>query len=107
LILIPSVIDVTTNYLEHPEVVANRICAAVAAMGERERVIGGTDCGFGTFASYEFIAEDVVWRSSRRFRMAQSSRPSGFWVGHNRAVRTTRRSKRRTTTRLRQMSPTP
>jgi 5-methyltetrahydropteroyltriglutamate--homocysteine methyltransferase len=61
MILIPGVIDVTTNYLEHPEVVANRICAAVAAVGERERVIGGTDCGFGTFASYEFIAEDVVW----------------------------------------------
>jgi 5-methyltetrahydropteroyltriglutamate--homocysteine methyltransferase len=61
MLLIPGVIDVTTNYLEHPEVVANRICAAVAAVGERERVIGGTDCGFGTFASYEFIAEDVVW----------------------------------------------
>jgi 5-methyltetrahydropteroyltriglutamate--homocysteine methyltransferase len=61
MLLIPGVIDVTTNYLEHPDVVANRICAAVAAVGERERVIGGTDCGFGTFASYEFIAEDVVW----------------------------------------------
>ena len=54
-------IDVTTNYLEHPEVVSNRICAAVSAVGARERVIGGTDCGFGTFASYEFIAEDIVW----------------------------------------------
>ena len=61
MLLIPGVIDVTTNYLEHPEVVANRICAAVSAVGARERVIGGTDCGFGTFASYEFIAEDVVW----------------------------------------------
>lgn len=61
MLLIPGVIDVTTNYLEHPEVVANRICAAVDAVGDRERVIGGTDCGFGTFASYEFIAEDIVW----------------------------------------------
>ena len=61
MLLIPGVIDVTTNYLEHPEVVANRICAAVSAVGARERVIGGTDCGFGTFASYEFIAEDIVW----------------------------------------------
>jgi 5-methyltetrahydropteroyltriglutamate--homocysteine methyltransferase len=59
--LIPGVIDVTTNYLEHPEVVANRLCEAVKVVGDRERVIGGTDCGFGTFASYEFIAEDVVW----------------------------------------------
>ncbi|WP_431301084.1 epoxyalkane--coenzyme M transferase [Tabrizicola sp. BL-A-41-H6] len=61
MLLIPGVIDVTTNYLEHPEVVANRICAAVSAVGDRERVIAGTDCGFGTFASYEFIAEDIVW----------------------------------------------
>ena len=30
-------------------------------MGDRERIIAGTDCGFGTFASYEFIAEDIVW----------------------------------------------
>jgi 5-methyltetrahydropteroyltriglutamate--homocysteine methyltransferase len=61
MILIPGVIDVTTNYIEHPQVVANRICAAVEAIGDRERVIAGTDCGFGTFASYEFIAEDIVW----------------------------------------------
>ena len=61
MLLIPGVIDVTTNYLEHPEVVANRICAVADAVGDRERVIAGTDCGFGTFASYEFIAEDVVW----------------------------------------------
>jgi len=87
-------------------VVANRICAAVAAVGERERVISGTDCGFGTFASYEFIAEDVVWAKLKALSDG-ASRPSGFGVGHNRAVRTTRRSKRRTTTRFRQMSPTP
>jgi 5-methyltetrahydropteroyltriglutamate--homocysteine methyltransferase len=61
MLLIPGVIDVTTNYLEHPELVANRLCDAVAAVGDKERVIGGTDCGFGTFASYEFIAEDIVW----------------------------------------------
>jgi 5-methyltetrahydropteroyltriglutamate--homocysteine methyltransferase len=61
MLLIPGVIDVTTNYLEHPEVVANRLCAAVDAVGDRERGIGGTDCGFGTFTSFEFIAEDVVW----------------------------------------------
>lgn len=58
---IPGVIDVTTNYLEHPQVVANRLMACVASVGDRERIIGGTDCGFGTFASYEFIAEDIVW----------------------------------------------
>jgi 5-methyltetrahydropteroyltriglutamate--homocysteine methyltransferase len=61
MLLMPGVIDVTTNYLEHPEVVANRICASVAAIGDRERVVAGTDCGFGTFASYEFVAQDVAW----------------------------------------------
>jgi 5-methyltetrahydropteroyltriglutamate--homocysteine methyltransferase len=61
MLLLPGVIDVTTNYLEHPQVVANRICAAVEAAGDRERVIAGTDCGFGTFASYEFVAPDVAW----------------------------------------------
>jgi 5-methyltetrahydropteroyltriglutamate--homocysteine methyltransferase len=61
MVLIPGVIDVTTNYLEHPQLVANRICDAVEAVGDRERIIAGTDCGFGTFASYEFIAEDIVW----------------------------------------------
>lgn len=61
MVFIPGVIDVTTNYLEHPQVVANRICASVDAIGERSRVIAGTDCGFGTFASFEFVATDVAW----------------------------------------------
>ena len=61
MMLIPGVIDVTTNYLEHPEVVANRICNVVDAVGDKSRVIAGTDCGFGTFASYEFVATDVAW----------------------------------------------
>ena len=64
-ILIPGVLDSTTNYVEHPEVVANRICAAVEAVGDRRRVIAGTDCGFGTFAGYEFIAPSIVWAKLR------------------------------------------
>ncbi len=61
MVLIPGVIDVTTNYLEHPELVANRICNVVDVVGDKTRVIGGTDCGFGTFASFEFVAHDVAW----------------------------------------------
>lgn len=61
MVLIPGVIDVTTNYLEHPEVVANRICEAVEAVGDRSRVIAGTDCGFSTFTDYTMVAEDVCW----------------------------------------------
>jgi 5-methyltetrahydropteroyltriglutamate--homocysteine methyltransferase len=59
--LIPGVLDTTTNFVEHPELVARRIQEAVAAVGERERVIAGTDCGFGTFAGREYVADDVVW----------------------------------------------
>ena len=61
LLLLPGVIDSTTNYVEHPEVVANRICEAVDAVGDRSRVIASSDCGFGTFAGSELVAEDVVW----------------------------------------------
>lgn len=62
MILLPGVIDSTTNYVEHPQVVANRIEEAVAAMGDRERVIASTDCGFGTFASYELVLPRIVWK---------------------------------------------
>jgi 5-methyltetrahydropteroyltriglutamate--homocysteine methyltransferase len=61
LVLLPGVVDSTSNFVEHPEVVARRIEEAVAAVGDRERVIASTDCGFGTFAGLEWVAEDVVW----------------------------------------------
>ncbi len=60
-VLIPGVIDTTTNIVEHPEVVARRIEQAVAAVGDRERVIGGADCGFGTFTNREWVIEPAVW----------------------------------------------
>ena len=60
-ILIPGVIDSTVNYIEHPQVVCNRILEAVAAVGDKERVIAGVDCGFGTFAGWEMVAQSVVW----------------------------------------------
>jgi 5-methyltetrahydropteroyltriglutamate--homocysteine methyltransferase len=61
MLLLPGVIDTTTNYVEHPEVVADRIDAAVEAVGDRTRVIASTDCGFGTFAGSEMVAHSVVW----------------------------------------------
>jgi 5-methyltetrahydropteroyltriglutamate--homocysteine methyltransferase len=61
MLLLPGVIDTTTNYVEHPEVVADRICQAVDAVGDRTRVIASTDCGFGTFAGSEMVADSVVW----------------------------------------------
>jgi 5-methyltetrahydropteroyltriglutamate--homocysteine methyltransferase len=61
MLLIPGVLDTTTNFVEHPQVVARRLQEAVAVVGDRERVIAGTDCGFGTFAGREYVAEEVVW----------------------------------------------
>jgi 5-methyltetrahydropteroyltriglutamate--homocysteine methyltransferase len=58
--LIAGVVDTTTNYVEHPEVVSRRIQAAVQAVGDISRIIASPDCGFGTFAGYEFVAADVV-----------------------------------------------
>ena len=65
MLLIPGVIDSTTNYVEHPEVVADRIARAVDAVGDRTRVIASTDCGFGTFAGSENVAPSVVWAKLR------------------------------------------
>jgi 5-methyltetrahydropteroyltriglutamate--homocysteine methyltransferase len=65
MLFLPGVIDTTTNYVEHPEVVADRIGQAVEAIGDRTRVIASTDCGFGTFAGSEMCAESVVWAKLR------------------------------------------
>jgi 5-methyltetrahydropteroyltriglutamate--homocysteine methyltransferase len=61
MLLIPGVIDTTTNFVEHPLVVARRLREAVAVVGDKERVIAGTDCGFGTFAGREYVAAEIVW----------------------------------------------
>jgi 5-methyltetrahydropteroyltriglutamate--homocysteine methyltransferase len=59
-ILIPGVIDSTTNFIEHPELVAERICRFADIAG-KERVIAGTDCGFSTFAGFGTVDEDIVY----------------------------------------------
>ena len=61
MLLMPGVLDTTTNIVEHPELVARRLEEAVSVVGDRERVIAGTDCGFGTFAGREYVAEEIVW----------------------------------------------
>ena len=61
MLLLPGVIDTTTNVVEHPEVVADRICRAAEAVGDPTRIIASTDCGFGTFAGSGLVADSVVW----------------------------------------------
>jgi 5-methyltetrahydropteroyltriglutamate--homocysteine methyltransferase len=79
MLFMPGVIDSTTNYVEHPEVVADRICQAVEAVGERSRVIASTDCGFGTFAGSEMVAESVVWVKLRTLRAGADLATRRLW----------------------------
>jgi 5-methyltetrahydropteroyltriglutamate--homocysteine methyltransferase len=60
-ILIPGCIDSTYNYVEHPELVAQQICQFADIVG-RERVIAGTDCGFGTFAGTGRVVPDIAYK---------------------------------------------
>lgn len=64
LVLIPGVIDSTTNFIEHPKLVAERIVRFADIVG-RERVIAGTDCGFSTFAGFGVVDPDIVYAKLR------------------------------------------
>ena len=59
-ILVPGVVDTTTNFIEHPELVAERINKFVNIVG-KERVIAGSDCGFGTFAGFGAVDPDIAF----------------------------------------------
>ena len=59
-VLIPGVIDSTTNFIEHPRLVAQRIERFAGIVG-RERVMAGSDCGFGTFAGFGAVDADIVY----------------------------------------------
>ena len=63
-VLIPGVLDSSTNFVEHPELVAQRIATFAAIIG-REQVLAGTDCGFGTFAGYGKVDPDVAFKKLR------------------------------------------
>jgi 5-methyltetrahydropteroyltriglutamate--homocysteine methyltransferase len=82
MLLIPGVIDTTTNIVEHPQVVARRIEEAVSAVGDRERVIASTDCGFGTFTGREWVIEPAVWLKLESLRQGAEIASSRLWAGH-------------------------
>ncbi|MBO6716690.1 MAG: cobalamin-independent methionine synthase II family protein [Rhizobiaceae bacterium] len=77
--IIPGVIDSKSNFVEHPQVVANRILAVVDAVGDKERVIAGVDCGFGTFTGWEWVAEDVVWAKLQSLRDGAAIASKQLW----------------------------
>jgi 5-methyltetrahydropteroyltriglutamate--homocysteine methyltransferase len=59
-VLIPGVLDSTTNFVEHPRLVAQRLQRFADIVGP-ERVMAGTDCGFGTFAGFGAVDADIVY----------------------------------------------
>ena len=63
-ILVPGVVDTTTNFVEHPELVAQRIERFVNIVGA-DRVIAGSDCGFGTFAGFGAVDPDIAYAKLR------------------------------------------
>jgi 5-methyltetrahydropteroyltriglutamate--homocysteine methyltransferase len=77
-ILIPGVIDTCTNYVEHPELVAERLCRFADIVG-RERVIAGTDCGFGTFAGYGKIDPDIAFKKLRTMAEGAAIATKRLW----------------------------
>jgi 5-methyltetrahydropteroyltriglutamate--homocysteine methyltransferase len=87
MILIPGVIESTSNFVEHPQVVARRIEEAVAVVGERERVIASTDCGFGTFTNREWVIEPAVWLKLEALREGADIASARLWGGAARATK--------------------
>jgi 5-methyltetrahydropteroyltriglutamate--homocysteine methyltransferase len=79
MLLLPGVIDTTTNIVEHPEVVARRLQEAVSTVGDRERVIASTDCGFGTFTNREWVIEDGVWLKLKSLRQGADIASARLW----------------------------
>ncbi len=67
LVLIPGCLDSTTNFVEHPELVAQRLANYIAAVGA-DRVIAGTDCGFSTFAGFGVVEPDIAWTKLRSLK---------------------------------------
>ena len=77
-ILIPGVIDSTTNFIEHPRVVAERIEKFAGIIG-RERVIGGTDCGFSTFAGFGVVDPEIVYAKLKTLAEGAAIASARLW----------------------------
>jgi 5-methyltetrahydropteroyltriglutamate--homocysteine methyltransferase len=79
MLLVAGVIDTTSNYVEHPEVVADRLERVAGAVGDPRRVIAGTDCGFDTSAGIGDIAPSVVWEKLRALRAGAALATARLW----------------------------
>jgi 5-methyltetrahydropteroyltriglutamate--homocysteine methyltransferase len=76
--LVPGVIDSTCNYIEHPELVAQRLETYARIVGA-DRVMGGSDCGFGTWSGFGAIDPDICW--AKLGSLAEGARRAGDRAG--------------------------
>jgi len=76
--LIPGVVDSTTNYVEHPELVAQRIVNYAQRVG-RDNVMAGSDCGFATSAPMEMVVPSVVWAKLKAMAEGAAIASSRLW----------------------------
>jgi 5-methyltetrahydropteroyltriglutamate--homocysteine methyltransferase len=77
-ILVPGVVDSTSNFVEHPRLVAQRITRFANIVG-RERVIAGSDCGFSTFSTKSQVAPSVVWAKFRAMAEGAAIASKELW----------------------------
>ena len=80
-VLIPGVLDTSTNYVEHPELIAERLCRFAGIVG-RERVIAGSDCGFGTFAGYGKLDPDISFKKLKAMADGAAIASRRLWNRH-------------------------
>ena len=77
-VLVPGVVDTTTNFVEHPELVSQRIQRFTDIVGH-ERVIAGSDCGFGTFAGFGAVDPDIAYAKLSALSEGASRLPCPLW----------------------------
>jgi 5-methyltetrahydropteroyltriglutamate--homocysteine methyltransferase len=72
------VIDMVSNFMEHPNLVAQRVCQLAGVVG-RERIIAGTDCGFGTFAGFDAVRPEIAYVTLRAPGDGEAVAPERVW----------------------------
>ena len=77
-VLIPGVIESKSNFIEHPEVIANRISNYARLVG-RENVIAGSDCGYGTWVGQAAVDPDIVWAKFASLTEGARIASDRFW----------------------------
>jgi 5-methyltetrahydropteroyltriglutamate--homocysteine methyltransferase len=80
-VIIPGVLDSSTNYVEHPDLIAERLCRYADVVG-RERVMAGSDCGFSTFAGFGVVDPDIVWMKFSAMAEGAAKASARLWGRH-------------------------